>query len=136
MQHLQPIDWTSVAIFFGAGIVLLSAILAYTYSHLLAADAESLGQLRAEGLLVGDPQRDYHTLNRLLNSIAPAVSMRTEYWVLMYACVVRVMGAFGAHAWMRAQMERLVAHQALRYCYAQSSLAAMSSYSAEDAANF
>ncbi len=136
MQHAQHLDWTSLAIFISAGLVLLAAILAYAYSHLLAADAESLAQLQTQGLLTGDPRRDYHTLNQLLSAIAPAVSMRTEYWVLLYAAAVRLTGMFGAKTWMREQMQRLVAHQALRYCYAQSSLAAMSSYSSDDLAGF
>lgn len=130
MQH-QAFDWVSVAIFVGSALVLLAAILAYAYSHLLAADAESLAQLRAEGLLTGDPQRDFRTLNQLLSGIAPAVSMRTEYWVLFYAAAVRLTTVFGARAWVEVQMRRLVSHQALRYCYAQSSLAAMSAYSSD-----
>ncbi len=94
-------------------MVIGSAI--YAYSHLLAAQADDIAKLRREGVLSGDPARDYEAITFLLDSIAPAVAIRTEYWVISYSWIVRVLSMLGARDWTRIQMQRLIGHQALRY---------------------
>lgn len=99
----------------------------YAYSHLLAAQADDIAKLRREGVLSGDPVHDFEAITFLLDSIAPAVAMRTEYWVVSYGWIVRVLSLLGARDWTRIQMQRLTGHQALRY---KNALATLNSFRA------
>jgi hypothetical protein len=117
---------TSILILAFSAVALLYAVYWFGHLKLLAADLREVDSLRQEGLLspAGNPIEDYRTLTVLLDSLAPAASIRLELWVSLYFQMLRVARLT---SWSRARVEeecsRLVAYQGALYRQACATLA-------------
>lgn len=120
---MNPNTFPAVISLAGAMFFLGYFILRFARARLLAADVAVLERMRSEGILVGDPLRDYQTLSYLLATIAPAVSLRSELWVSVYGGLLWAMRLATLRTWSDRQLRMLAAHQAERYQTAISRLA-------------
>lgn len=124
---LPPHFTRSLLELLGGALALVYFTLRYAHSRVAAADLELLDQLHREGLLAGDARRDYRTLTRLLRTLSPAVTLRTEFWVGFYAVTIKTLRLVYFQNWANGQMRLLAAHQAGRYQIAISRLNALRS---------
>lgn len=111
----------------GSVLALVFFTLRYAYSKVAAANLTVLDELKVEGLLSGDNRRDYRTLTRLIHTLSPAVTMRTEFWVGFYSVSMRSLAMLMFQKWANHQLSLLTAHQAGRYQIAINRLNALRS---------
>lgn len=111
----------------GSVLALVFFTLRYAHSKVAAANLAVLDELKEEGLLSGNHRRDYRTLTRLIHTLSPAVTMRTEFWVGFYSVSMRALAALMFQKWANHQLCLLTAHQAGRYQIAINRLNALRS---------
>ncbi|HZT72333.1 MAG TPA: hypothetical protein VE996_01630 [Terriglobales bacterium] len=97
-----------------SAIALIFFTLRYAHSRVAGAKLSLLAELKQAGLLSGDPHKDYRTLTRLIHTMSPAVTLRSEFWVGFYAVSMNMAGVLFSD-WAHRQLQLLAAHQAGRY---------------------
>lgn len=137
-EHMAPHAGRSFAEMGLALAALAFFTFRFAHAQCAAANLKVLDDLRSDGLLCGNPRKDFRRLSRLIRQMSPALAMRTERWVRAYATALWITrrAAFLAPGprqrdrllgWSHHEMRRLAAHQAERYQIAVGRLAALRS---------
>jgi hypothetical protein len=106
--------WSLIVLASGA-IMLVYFVLRFARVHLVVGNIAELERMHAEGILLGEPRRDYVTLTYLIDTVAAAVALSPEAWVGIYWALLQVFRLLAVRTWVERQTRLIAAYQAARY---------------------